>query len=213
MRTNQPCVSPEKEEKRTMSLTEVLRRRVTISEAMMAISEDIECQQQYCEGTHCRKSNSKRLFSNQWISPKATQGRAPDVALLVASVIYSLVALFTMHTRCGMMQQTSQVSLHKPLFFAHLDKPLVQSEPPDYDGISFISLQNASIFSRKIFFNGNLEYEKSHLLVAADDIMSLEEPAINSHCREPSWKSRFYPTCNVMHEGDFVADEKSYQIG
>lgn len=172
--------------------------------------DDIEYQRQACKVT-C-SSQKRRYYSNPWFFYKSKRLRK-DVAFLVISAAYCIFVLNILWRGCGSMRMhpPRQVTLHS-LCFAQVHKPLTASEneQPDFGGLSFTSLKNATTFSRKITLGS--EHQASNGGMMDKEIQAVENTS-SSACRPPSWQFRFYPTCNIMHEGNYVADSTSYQIG
>ena len=76
----------------------------------------------------------------------------------------------------------------------------------DYGGINY---KKAAI--RKISRDDVFDYEAYRHSLTSPDTKWYETP--DPDCQEPSWKSRQYPTCNMMHAGDFMTDINSRQTG
>lgn len=191
------------------------RRRVAPLEVMRVIPEQEYGIAHPCEINHPHlKKGSRTFYSNPWFFYKKKQRRM-DVVLLFLSVAYSIIALEKM--RCSMMtsnKHPTRPPIHYSFPFAHVDKTLsrFQRDSPDYGGIAFSSLQNASHFRRKISPKNAKTFERNRQQAMTDE-HSVAEKQVGHNCRQPSWQSHFYPTCNVMHEGDYIADDSSVQIG
>lgn len=77
---------------------------------------------------------------------------------------------------------------------------------PDYGEINY---SRAAV--RKISREDVFEYETFRR-----SLMNQEEkwyPVPDPDCQEPSWKSRHYLTCNMMHEGDYFSDVNVQNVG
>lgn len=193
------------------------RRRLATLQTTIMIPEhqsvDIE-RQRHCSATLYLKSHPKRFYTNPWFFHK-TKRRRRDVAFLVLSAAYAIMVLHTL--RCNLSSKKhprSHSFRHHSLVFAHIDKSLPQHELlPDYGGLQFSSLCNASHFRRTIsqpsWNDASVDSTESN----RHPEHALKNKSARNNCRQPSWQYRFYPTCNIVHEDNYVADPSSYQIG
>jgi serine/threonine protein kinase len=77
---------------------------------------------------------------------------------------------------------------------------------PDYGEINYSRAADRKISREDVF-----EYETFRR-----SLMNQEEkwyPVPDPDCQEPSWKSRHYLTCNMMHEGDYFSDVNVQNVG
>lgn len=84
---------------------------------------------------------------------------------------------------------------------------------PDYGGLNYTAAAARTI-SRDDVFDYQL-YRQGLVDEAAKREKEEQwfEKAMDADCQPPSWKTKLYPTCNVMHEGGHLPDVNSYPIG
>jgi hypothetical protein len=96
-------------------------------------------------------------------------------------------------------------------FYSHRTK--LKRGTPDYGGIKFTPASSRNISRDDVFA---YEMYRQQLFAEMDDMgeeFLFEEEWSSADCQPPKWKTRFYPTCNSIHEGDYIADMNSYPVG
>lgn len=95
------------------------------------------------------------------------------------------------------------------------NRTLKVSKQPDYNGLVFISLENAPKFRRRIAPSDyfiNEKYRKGIIRPNtkekhSDIYFQHDEEVLSLECRRQNWQGLYFPNCNDFHEFDLGRDE------
>lgn len=130
------------------------------------------------------------------------------IALLMIGTVVYMLSLLVRHDSSFRRQTHAQSMHHLPIHRA--PHPLRMKTLPDYGGIHY---NKADV--RKISRNDSFVYEAYRIKESQQDgdIWYPVEEEESHHCQAPAWKTSIHPTCNIIHEGNLVAGQDSYQQG
>lgn len=101
----------------------------------------------------------------------------------------------------------------------HSTRPINISKSPDYNGLTIVSLRNATIF-RRMVASGDYEASERYRrgIVQPDkkekhtDIyFQHDEEVLSLECRRQNWQGLYFPNCNDFHDIDLGRQAESLQ--
>jgi len=185
----------------------------------------------FATSTLCSRPNA--ISSATRTQPPSPRGRHRVVqSLLVLLFAYGIIS-WSPRTRRQSLRYDSYQSLESmPLMIDMFDcdfhtsrwfhsvtslEPLKLSNTPNYDGLVFLSLRNASLsdFRRQIALDdymANEVYRKEVIIETArkemhtDDYYQYHEEILSLECQRQNWQGLYFPNCNDFHEFDLGRD-------